>query len=206
MSIEKTCRADREKKTTAKVMKIIDITEQSLYRRLMPLLLAAVVTVLAACAAKGPPPPPGSLAARFQSDTALFQEGYERLRGVERPKDEAIARQAFILLMEQYPKSKWRGYAELYLRLLNEEQQLQKELQDLRNRVQADQRDAAARETELERERQELRSLLEKGRADAARLQQENQTLRHENDRLRNNIDSLKRLEIELERRDKLYR
>ncbi len=172
----------------------------------MPLLLTAVVIFLGACAAKGPPPPPGSLAARFQSDTALFQEGYERLRGVERPKDEAIARQAFILLMEQYPKSKWRGYAELYLRLLNEEQQLQKELQDLRNRVQADQRDAAARETELERERQELRSLLEKGRADAARLQQENQTLRHENDRLRNNIDSLKRLEIELERRDKLYR
>jgi len=187
-------------------MKLKDITGQSFCRPLMPLLLTAVVIFLGACAAKGPPPPPGSLAARFQSDTALFQEGYERLRGVERPKDEAIARQAFILLMEQYPKSKWRGYAELYLRLLNEEQQLQKELQDLRNRVQADQRDAAARETELERERQELRSLLEKGRADAARLQQENQTLRHENDRLRNNIDSLKRLEIELERRDKLYR
>jgi len=108
--------------------------------------------------------------------------------------------------MEQYPKSKWRGYAELYLRLLNEEQRLQKELQDLHNRVQADRQGAAVREAELEKERQELRSLLEQERADAARLQRENQSLRHENDRLQNNIDSLKRLEIELDRRDKLYR
>ncbi|MDI9570389.1 MAG: hypothetical protein QM278_06670 [Pseudomonadota bacterium] len=195
-----------------KVMNPIDIAGQHpcrprwTCRSLTVLLLAAAVALLTACAAKGPPPPPGSLAARFQSDAALFQEGCERLRGVERPKDEEIARQAFIMLTERYPKSKWRGYAELYLRLLEEERRRQEELQELRNGARASREEATAREASLEGQRRELESLLEKGRAETLRLQQENQSLRHENDRLRHNIDSLKRLEIELDRRDKLYR
>ncbi|HOF04582.1 MAG TPA: hypothetical protein PK175_05250 [Syntrophales bacterium] len=165
-----------------------------------------VIFLLAACAAPGPPPPPGSLAARFQSDTALFREGYERLRGVEKPRDYEVARQTFLLILEKYPKSKWRDYAAVYLRLLNEQQALRKEAEDLRNQGQADRRAAVSRQAELEKELREQGLLMEKGRSETVRLLQENQALRLENERLTNKLDSLKRLEIELERRDKLYR
>ncbi len=171
------------------------------------LFLVMMVSVLGACAGRNtPPPPPGSLAAMFQSDTALFQEGYAQLRGEDRPVNYVRARAAFSLLLEKYPKSKWRGYTETYLRLLAEAETLRTESQSLRHQRAADREEAAARQAALEKELQALRPLADKGRADTVRLQQENQTLRQENEQLKKNLDSLKLLEIEMQRRDRLYR
>jgi len=174
---------------------------------LVVLLVMIGTGLLGACAGRNtPPPPPGSLAARFQSDTALFQEGYAQLRGEDRPVDYGRARAAFALMLTMYPQSKWRGYAETYLLFMSELQSLRNVAADLRSQGRKEREAAAGKQAELEKELRDLLPLIEKGRTDAARLQQENQTLRQENDQLKKNIDSLKLLEIEMQRRDKLYR
>ena len=184
-----------------------DPAVQPISRLIVPLLLVLVVILLGACAGRNTPPaPPGSLAARFQSDTALFEEGYAQLRGQDRPVDYGRARAAFSLMLAMYPNSKWRDYAESYLRLMSELQSLRNATQDFQRQRQADREAAAGRQAEMERELRELRPQMEKIRTEASRLQQENQSLRQENDRLKRDIDSLKRLEVEMQRRDKLYR
>ena len=82
------------------------------------------VICLGACATtkSAPAEPPGSLAARFQSYMALFQEGYAQLSGEDRPVDYGRAREAFELLINKYPKSKWRSYAKSFLILMGETQ------------------------------------------------------------------------------------
>ena len=165
------------------------------------------IICIGACAAKkAPTEPPGSLAARFQSDTALFQEGYAQLSGDGRPVDYRRAQEAFELLIKKYPESKWRSYAKSFLILMNETQtaieQAEKEKQacikikalweHTQKKCRTDQLKAQGELSRLHKENEQLR--------------QENVQLRQENEKLKKNIEQLRRLEIELQRRDKIYR
>lgn len=162
---------------------------------------------LGACAAKNAPiDPPGSLAARFQSDAALFQEGYAQLSGDERPIDYSKAREAFGLLIIKYPKSKWRGYAKNFLILMDETQ---------RAREQEEKETQACIKIKAlwEHTQKECRTDQLKSKGELSRLLKENEQLkqdhlqlRNENEQMKKNLEQLKRLEIELQRRDKIYR
>ncbi|MCK9391383.1 MAG: hypothetical protein M0Q01_07450 [Syntrophales bacterium] len=162
---------------------------------------------LGACAAKNVPvEPPGSLAARFQSDTALFREGYAQLSGEERPVDYGRAREAFGQLINKYPKSKWRSYAKSFLILMDE-------TQTAREQAEKEKQACIKIKALWEQAQKECRTDQLKAQDDLSRLQkeniqwrQENIQLRQENEQMKKNIEQLKRLEIELQRRDKIFR
>jgi len=163
-------------------------------------IVIIVMIFMGACAAKkAPTEPPGSLAVRFQSDTALFQEGYAQLTGDERPVDYSRAREAFELLINKYPKSKWRSYAKNFLTLMSETQTA---------REQAEKEKQACIKIKVlsEQTQKECRTDQLKTQGELSRLHKENDQLRQENDQLKKDIEQLKRLEIELQRRDKIFR
>jgi hypothetical protein len=161
------------------------------------ILIILITFCLGACAAKNAPiGPPGGLAVRFQSDTALFQEGYAQLSGDKRPVDYGRAREAFDMLIKKYPKSKWRSYSASFLNLMNETQA---------HREQAEkEKQAGIKMKELwEHSQQEFRADQLKTQGEMSRLRKENEQMRQENEQMKKNIEQLKRLEVELQRRDK---
>ncbi|MFA6412359.1 MAG: hypothetical protein WCW53_06640 [Syntrophales bacterium] len=159
------------------------------------------VICLGACATtkNAPVEPPGSLAARFQSDTALFQEGYAQLSGEERPVDYSRAREAFGLLINKYPKSKWRNYAKSFLILMDE-------AQTAREQAEKEKQACIKIKALWEHTQKECRVDQLKAQGELSRLRKENEQLRNENEQMKKNIEQLKRLEIELQRRDKIFR
>jgi len=163
-------------------------------------MMIIFMVCLGACAAKNAPvEPPGSLAVRFQSDTALFQEGYAQLTGDERPVDYNRSRAAFELLINKYPKSKWRGYAKSFLILMNESQTAREQAEN--------EKQACVKIKALwEYTQKECRTDQLKTQGELSRSHKENEQLRQENEQLKKNIEQLKRLEIELQRRDKIFR
>jgi len=170
-------------------------------------MMIIFVICLGACAAKNAPiAPPGSIAARFQSDAALFKEGYAQLTGDERPVDYGRAREAFELLINKYPKSKWRSYAKSFLILMNETQTAREQAENEKQaciKIKAlwehTQKECRADQLKTQGELSRLRKENEQSR-------QENLQLRQENEQLKKNIEQLKSLEIELQRRDKIFR
>jgi len=163
-------------------------------------MMIIFMVCLGACAAKNAPvDPPGSLAVRFQSDTALFQEGYAQLTGDKRPVDYSRARAAFELLINKYPKSKWRSYAKSFLILMNESQTAREQAEN--------EKQACVKIKALwEYTQKECRTDQLKTQGELSRSHKENEQLRQENEQLKKNIEQLKRLEIELQRRDKIFR
>lgn len=163
---------------------------------------------LGACATtkNAPVEPPGSLAARFQSDTALFQEGYAQLSGEERPVDYSRAREAFGLLINKYPKSKWRNYAKSFLILMDETQTAREQAEN--EKQSCIKIKALWEHTQKECRTDQLKAQGELSRLhkEKEQLRQDNVQLRNENEQLKKNIEQLKRLEIELQRRDKIFR
>jgi len=166
------------------------------------------VICLGACATtkNAPVEPPGSLAARFQSDTALFQEGYAQLTGEKRPVDYSRAREAFGLLINKYPKSKWRNYAKSFLILMDE-------AQTAREQAEKEKQACVKIKALWEHTQKECRTDQLRTQGELARLRKENEQLRQDNvqlrqvnEQLKKNIEQLKSLEIELQRRDKLFR
>ena len=109
------------------------------------------------------------------------------------------AREAFDKLVKVYPKSKWRPYAEALLKLLDD-------LNLASNRAMADRLEARS----LEKETESLRASLEQSRRTARgqqeKLQAEVNKLSQENEQLKNDLQRLKRLEIEMLRRGRSFR
>ena len=171
------------------------------------IMLIVFIICLGACAAKNAPiEPPGSLAVRFQSDTALFQEGYRQLSGDKRPVDYGKAREAFELLITKYPKSRWLSYARSFLTLMNE-------IQTARDQAEKEKQAGEKIKTLWEDTQNECRSERLKAQGELSRLRKENELQRQETARVRQeiellkkNIEDLKRLEIELQKRDKILR
>lgn len=163
-------------------------------------LMILFIICLGACAGKNvPADPPGSFAARFHSDAALFQEGYAQLSGEERPIDYGKAREAFKLLITKYPKSKWRSYAKSFLILMDETQAAREQAER--------ERQACVKIKALwEHTQKECRTDHLRAQGELTRLLKENEQFRHENEEMKKNIEQLKRLEIEMQRRDKIFR
>jgi hypothetical protein len=152
----------------------------------------------AAVAAPASPAEERVTAPRTFEDRDLFLEGSALLSPPGGP-DPAKARAVFVSLILRYPQSRWRPAAENIIRLIDENKKvLEACLEDhLRQETLRAERSAAIRENEsLQRALRELQE----------RLQTETAALIRENETLKTDLQRLKALEIELEKRERMLR
>ncbi len=160
------------------------------------------VLLIGACGTaskKDLPGKPGSVAGFVQSDTAIFHEGFSWLGTSGKPADYDRAGDVFSQLIKVYPKSKWRSYAETYLKLLDDLKKTS--VSAAANRLEAKKAQTEIDElrVSMDQSKKYQRLLQEKFQSETARLQQENEQFKHD-------IQRLKQLEIELQRRDRSVR
>ncbi len=140
------------------------------------------------------PPSSSSPTAPSTSDKDLFLEAFAWLGTSTYPADYGRARELFDRLVRFYPESKWRPYADAYRKLLEELRATSdKALSDSVEKRKA-QEELDEVKGVLEQFRKSNRLLQEKIQTDTVRLQQENEQLRHD-------LQRLKQLEIEMQRR-----
>ncbi len=145
------------------------------------------------------PEPKGKLASFFgakdpQPDDALFFQGLQQL--LDPPTDAAAAKDVLERLIDGYPQSKWRNAAEGVLRLIKERDDSQRRLRVEQNTAQSLTNDKDKARQEIEQLQKDLRLKNEKHQAELAALQQENEQLKKD-------MQLLKDLEIQLNKRDK---
>lgn len=161
--------------------------------------------------AEPPAPPAGEKpvpSPRSTEDRELFTEGLALLNQPDRP-DQAKARAVFAFLLERYPQSEWRLASETFIRLIDEiavsrEDGRRNRLlaeQFLTERIQSEQMQA-----ERTGAKQENEALQNKLRELTERYQMETAALVQENEKLKRDLQRLKALEIELEKRERMLR
>jgi gas vesicle protein len=126
------------------------------------------------------------------NDAAALNEGASYLGFPEKPADYAKARASFETLIKNYPKSKWRSLAETLIRLLD----------DLQS-VQAVQARGQSEQEKLKNENERLKKEIQ---ALNGRFQAERSALLQENEQLKKDIELLKKLEVQLDKREKMLR
>ncbi len=113
--------------------------------------------------------------------------------------DSAKARSVFTSLLQRHPKSRWRSAAETFIRLIDEaEASLKMNRQEhlLLEKAQSEQSRLLKENDQL---RKTIRDLTE-------RLQGETAALTQENEQLKKDLQRLKLLEIELQKRERMLR
>lgn len=133
-----------------------------------------------------------SLFSKPPADAMLLNEGASWLGLSDKPADYVKARETFVRLMNNYPKSKWRPLAETFIHLIDTIQTEQAKNQSERELAENLQRDK-------EQLRKDLQLLNSKCQADRTGLLQENEQLKRD-------MELLKKLEVQLDRREKMLR
>jgi hypothetical protein len=135
---------------------------------------------------------------RLFEDRDLLLDGVKFLNLPDRPAP-AKARSIFISLIQFYPQSRWRPAAEAFIRLIDEWETFREaNRQDhlLTDKAKADKTKTVQENETLKKTVREL----------TERLQTETAALAQENEKLKKDIDRLKALEIELEKRERKLR
>lgn len=138
---------------------------------------------------KAPRPPEGG---------ELLLEGVKLLNLPDRPEP-ARARPVFLSLIQLYPRGRWRPAAEAFIRLIDEREAFRETGRLDRLQAETAQAGKARALQENEALRKSVRELTE-------RLQTETLALAKDNEQLKKDIQRLKALEIELEKRDRTLR
>ncbi|MBA4423200.1 MAG: hypothetical protein C0390_08900 [Syntrophus sp. (in: bacteria)] len=131
-------------------------------------------------------------------DFALLSEGIALLSRPDRP-DPTKARSVFASLLQSHPKSRWRSAAETFIRLIDEAEVSLKVNQRehlLLEKAQTEQNRLLKENDHLKKT---IRDLTE-------RLQVETAALISENEQLKKDLQRLKLLEIELQKRERMLR
>jgi hypothetical protein len=131
-------------------------------------------------------------------DIDLLSEGIALLSQPDRP-DSTKARSVFQSLLQRFPMSRWRPAAETFIRLIDEAE-ASREI-NLKDRLHSDA--ARAEQNRLLKENDGLRQTI---RELTERLQAETAALTQENDQLKKDLQRLKLLEIELQKRERMIR
>jgi len=175
--------------------------EENVLRMVQLFGICLFIAMLGACASPSAMKPaqgagPGavpmekpSLFNRASADAVLLNEGISWLGAPERPADYEKARVSFENLVNRYPQSRWRFLAETFLRLLDE-------LQSARTGLQSEMDQMKSENEQLNRE---IQALNDRFRAEHALLLQENEKLKQD-------MELLKKLEVQLDRREKMLR
>ena len=168
------------------------------YRKYLVLLLIAL---LGACSSLPSPPgtPPRandrSWFKRSPADVDIFYQGVSYLGDKEKAADYDKAKAAFNEVLKTYPKSKWRGLSETFIRLIDMEQLYEEKSRTDDQFIEKAKEDNARLLKENEQVKKDNRRLLE----GTAKLIQENEQLKKD-------IQLLKSLEVQLEKREKMLR
>ena len=171
-------------------------TGENVLKRVRIFWICLLIAALGACASPSTMPPgkgggPGraivpvekpGLFSKPSTDTAALNEGASYLGFPEKPADYAKARASFETLIKNYPKSKWRPLAETLILLFDDIQSVQ-----------------ARGQNENERLKKEIQAL-------NGRFQTERSALLQENEQLKKDIELLKKLEVQLDKREKMLR
>ena len=169
-----------------------------IYRKYLTILF---VMLLAACSSLPSPPatPPRpndrSWFNRSPADEVIFYQGISYLGDKEKAADYTKAKATFEEVLKKYPKSKWRGLSDTFIRLIDAEQLYEEQCRtDLEF---------------IEKAKGENARLLkenEQAKKDNRRLLEETAKLIQENEQLKKDIQLLKSLEVQLEKREKMLR
>jgi hypothetical protein len=129
----------------------------------------------------------------------IVSEALAYLNNQEGMPDYNAARTKLEFLLQEHPQSKWAGNARGLIRTIDKLLVLQTKVQSDKNALQK----ISAEKTKLFRENETLKKdnkhLAEKLQTETVRLQQENE-------QLKNDIALLKKLEIQLEKREKMLK
>ena len=166
-------------------------------KKLIYLMIIAIM--MAGCSTKavigndkeqtGPSEKSGSFFSQEPSDRDLYEDALSYLSNNEKEPNYNEVRVRLENLIVRFPKSKWIASAQALLSTLDRIFELQKQLNQEKQKVQGDQSKLA----------KDIKQLEEKYSTDIIRLQQENE-------QLKNDIRQLKNLEIHLEKREKMLR
>lgn len=129
---------------------------------------------------------------RSPMDAVKLNEGVSFLGTTDKAADYARARETFDALIRNYPKSKWRPLAETFIHLIDE-------IKIIQDKSLADQGQVVDLRKGNERLTREIQVL-------NGKFQAERSGLLHENEQLKKDIELLKKLEIQLDQRDKMLR
>lgn len=133
------------------------------------------------------------------SDTDLVREALDCLNNKEGEQDYNAAKAKLDLLVQKHPKSKWAVSAHSLIQAIDNMLALQNEVKAEKQALDK----ANADKSKLLRENEKLKKeykILEE------RYQTEPDKLRQENEQLRNDMELLKKLEIQLEKREKMLK
>lgn len=168
------------------------------YRKYFVILL---FVLLAACSTLPSPPgtpPRANDTSWFKSspaDVDIFYQGISYLEDKEKAADYAKAKEAFNELLNKYPKSKWRGLSETFIRLIDMEQLYEEQYRSDLQLIEK----AKIDNVRLLKENDQVKK-------DNRRLLEESAKLIQENEQLKKDIQLLKSLEVQLEKREKMLR
>lgn len=136
---------------------------------------------------------------KLSADTMVMREGMSWLSQTDKPADYGKAREIFQALTRNYPDSAWRPTAVILIRLIDTLQSSRDEMQSVLAKSRADQALAEKLKEENAQLRKEIGSL-------GSRCQAERAGLLQENEQLKKDMELLKKLEIQLDRREKMLR
>lgn len=140
----------------------------------------------------------GAVSPKVVEDLDLLQEGIALLGRQDR-SDPTQARSIFASLLRQFPKSRWRSAAEAFIRLIDETEAYREKSRQLNLQLDKALEEGARALRASDHLRKTIRDLTEKH-------QTEKKVLTQENELLKKDLQHLKALEIELQKRERMLR
>ncbi len=138
----------------------------------------------------------GTFFQKGPSDQDLFDEALSYLSNKEKEPNLMEAKTRLENLVQQYPKTKWMTSAQALIESLEKIATLQTRIKQDKQKTQADQGKLL----------KEIEGLKDHNKQIEDRYSTEMTKLQQENEQLKNDIQQLKKLEVQLEKREKMLR
>ena len=126
------------------------------------------------------------------SDADLFREALTSLHDRQGEPDYMAARAKLRIFIQEHPRSKWAASAQALIQAINN-------LIDLQEKVKTESLELSKANAEKAKLKKDYKNSEEKYQAEAVKLQQENE-------QLKNDIELLKKLEIQMGQREKMLK